>query len=196
MESDSQGSCPDEKETRTPFRFLLFWNYKKTGKMKEIKLTQEKFAQVDDDMFKYLNQWKWQAHFDGHNWYAIRTAYNPKRRIAMHRVIMNTPEGMEPDHMDHNGLNCQRNNMRNCTHNDNIKNKKASGRSKYLGVSYNNKNQIRANIKIESKQTHLGYFKTEEAAAMAYDKKAKEIHGRFVNLNFPDPDINWRENNQ
>jgi hypothetical protein len=161
-------------------------------KMKEIRLTREKIALVDDEDYEFLNQFKWQSHFDGHNWYVVRTAYNPKRRIMMHRIIMNTPKGLETDHIDHNGLNCQKNNMRNCTHNDNIKNKKPSGRSKFLGVSYDKKNQIRANIKIKSIQKHLGYFKTEEEVAIAYDKKALEIHGEFANLNFPDP--NYKNN--
>jgi len=92
--------------------------------MKEIKLTQGKSAQVDNEDFEYLDQFKWQAHWDGYNWYAVRTVYNPKRLIIMHRVIMKTPDNLEVDHVNHNGLDCQKNNMRNCTHGENMMNSK------------------------------------------------------------------------
>jgi hypothetical protein len=158
--------------------------------MKLIPLTQDKFAQVDDSDFEYLNQWKWYADKHGNTYYARRDSYNKGKResIYMHCLIMNPSEGIEPDHMDHNGLNCQRHNMRNCTRHQNTMNTTATGISKYLGVGVCstgvNKGHITAQIHKNGKKIHLGNFKTEESAALAYDTKARELFGEFANLNF------------
>lgn len=154
-------------------------------KMKEIKLTKGMFAQVDDWNYDWLNQWNWYASKGWKTYYAKRDVKKDgiKTRIFMHRQIMNAPKGVEVDHKDHNGLNCQEFNMRNCTHAQNQMNKTAYGVSSYLGVYYN-QGHIRAVIRINGKQKHLGYFKTEEKAARAYDKEAKLHHGKFANLNF------------
>jgi len=154
--------------------------------MREIPLTQGKVAFVDNDDYDYLMQWKWCAHKDGKTFYAVRSSsvINGKRKfIMMHRVIMNTPEGMIVDHIDHDGLNCQKYNMRNCTLKQNTKNRSAFGMSKYLGVT-TYRNYIKAAITNDGKYTHLGNFKTKEEAALAYDEAAKKMHGEFANLNF------------
>ena len=152
--------------------------------MKLIKLTQGKFAQVDDADFEWLNQWKWFAAKRKHTYYAGRIISKPfQDTILLHRFIMDTPKGVEVDHVDHNGLNCQRHNMRNCKHSQNVANKIPSGRSKYLGVFYNG-NYIRAHIQVNGNKIHLGYHATEENAARAYDKAARIHHKEFANLNF------------
>lgn len=154
-------------------------------KMKLIKLTQGQFAQVDDSDI-WVNQWKWCAVKDGNTYYAVRSMLiNGKYRTTrMHRLIMNTPADQEVDHQDHNGLNCQRHNMRNCTSHQNRMNGRSSGKSKYLGVSFNRGKYITAQIKIAYKSIYLGTFPTEIDAARAYDKAASEHFGKFANLNF------------
>jgi len=157
--------------------------------MKLIPLTQGKFAQVDDWWFYELTQFKWYAHksADSATFYARRNiTISPNKQITifMHNIIMATPDGLEVDHIDHNGLNCLEENMRNCTHLQNMMNHISVGKSPYLGVSYHKGTLIRATIKLSGKCKHLGYFKTEEDAARAYDKKAKELFGEFANLNF------------
>jgi hypothetical protein len=153
--------------------------------MKEIKLTQGKVALVDDEDYEYLNQFKWYAHKKPCTFYAERSVGNRKNRtlVRMHRVIMNTHDNMQVDHIDHNGLNNQKCNLRNCTASQNRMNKRPFGKSIYKGVGFN-EGLIQARIRINNKQIHLGYFKSEELAAKSYDIAAKKYHGEFANLNF------------
>lgn len=168
---------------------MLNFIYHETGKenfMKEIKLTQGKVALVDDSDFEWLNQFKWCAMKQQKTYYAVRT-YKYKH-VRMHRLIMNTPTGLETDHEDHNGLNNQRYNLRIATSAQNKYNVSPRGASKYLGVTIRQigreKGRITAKIRKNRITFHLGSFKTEESAAKAYDIRAKEFFGEFANLNF------------
>lgn len=152
--------------------------------MKEIKLNKGFFAQVDDEDYEYLNQFRWYiCSFRGKH-YAIRHIQGSRpKMVLMHREIMKALNGTEIDHKDRNSLNNQKCNLRFCTRSQNNMNKAARGKSQYLGVSYLRK-YIQAKIRINGKTTHLGYFKTEQLAAYAYDEAAKKYHGEFANLNF------------
>lgn len=160
--------------------------------MKLIKLSKNQSVMVDNWNYDYLNQWKWDAKKGKYTYYAERKSrINGKCvTIRMHRVIMNTPKGYEVDHKDWNGLNCLESNMRNCTHSQNCMNRRAHGRSKYLGVCYETrkyKNKtyeyISAQIKTNGKVRKIGFFKTEESAARAYNQEAIKYFGEFANLN-------------
>lgn len=154
--------------------------------MREIPLTQGKVALVDDDMYNFLMQWKWFYAPMRHNadrGYAVRNGET--KLIYMHRVIMNAPDGIEVDHENGDGLNCQKYNLRFATHAQNAQNKrKAQGtRSQYLGVTWDQgKQRWRARVR----QVFIGRYRTEIEAAKARDAKAKEMFGDFVRLNFPD----------
>jgi len=158
--------------------------------MKEIKLTQGKVALVDDDMFDFLNQWRW--HYvkpkDSRTGYAARTV-GPKyhtKMIYMHTLIMHTPSGMEVDHNDHNGCNNQRYNLRNCTSSQNKMNGilPRTNTSGYKGVSWDKRYHTwYAHIKINGKNIFLGNFDNPRDAARAYNEKAIELFGEFAQLN-------------
>lgn len=172
--------------------------------MKQIPLTQGQVALVDDDDFEYLNQHKWYAHKRHGIYYAIRNVYleNGKRSaIKMHRFIMN----MQPsdktmiDHIDRNGLNNQKHNLRKCTNQENRRNSiKQSKKSTsiYKGVvmhthkQFNKKKQQivyyrswHARIVINGKRKVIGCFKTEDEAAIAYNQAAISHYGEFALLN-------------
>lgn len=157
--------------------------------MKKIKLTQGKFALVDNEDFEYLNQWKWHFVYDGYNGYAYRNVHkinNKRTSITMHRVLMKAKKGQIIDHINHNGLDNRKANLRYCNLSQNAANRKHNkrGTSKYLGVHYRKKeNKWIAAIKHNGKSIHIAYCPTEREAALLYNKAAIKYHGQFANLN-------------
>ena len=106
----------------------------------------------------------------------------------MHREILGlTDPKIQGDHIDGNGLNNQRYNLRTATHTQNQRNRKnfIKGTSKYKGVSLNKKNKkwiVR--IRNGGKQIYLGHFLDEIEAAKKYDEMAKIYHKEFAYINF------------
>jgi len=155
--------------------------------MQPIPLSQGLYTKVDDWNYDWLNQWKWYANKCGGGYRAQRNDIIDGKHviIRMHRQIMGTPFGKDVDHIDHDDLNNQEYNMRNCTHQQNQQNRTPSSRAKYSGVvTIKNRPHIYARIKVNGVQIWLGKFKTVKEAAQAYDKAAKEHFGEFANLNF------------
>ena len=143
---------------------------------KSIPLTKGFFAIVDDEDFDKLNIFKW---YYISNRYAAR--WNGKENICMHREIMNTPDKMETDHINGNGLDNRKENLRICTTSENAKNRKGHGTSKYLGVSWSKKRKKWiAQININGKVKFLGRFDSEVLAAEIYDQYAIKNHKDFA----------------
>ncbi|MGA1567624.1 MAG: AP2 domain-containing protein [Methylophilaceae bacterium] len=107
-------------------------------------------------------------------------------KLLLHRTILNPSKEKIIDHIDHNGLNNRRENLRICTVTQNAANqRKRKGSSNFKGVYWNKRDQVwRAGIGYKGKDLHLGHFKDELEAAKAYDKAAKDLWGEFANLNF------------
>lgn len=162
--------------------------------MRLISLTQGKYTQVDDEDYGNLMEYKWCAvNFKGVYYAAraVRISKHKQKMLLMHREIMHTPDGMKCDHQNHNGLNNQKYNLRNCTHAQNMMNRTAAGLSGFLGVAVVHKKHkekvytyYQAQILVDGKYKYLGNFKIEEDAAKIYDIAAKQYHGDFANLNF------------
>lgn len=146
---------------------------------------------VNDEDYDTLNKWKWYPFKSNHSVYAARMDYSliKPRMILMHRQILNlTNPKIFADHIDPDGLNNQRENLRECNNSQNSMNsrKTKNAKCRYIGVHINrsgNRNYIRGQIMFNRKHINLGNFKTEEDAAIAYNIKAKELFGEFANLN-------------
>jgi len=156
--------------------------------MREINLTQEKVALVDDEDYQYLNSFKWYAMESRKTFYAVRRIrVNGKQNtVWMHGEILN---GKGIDHIDHDGLNNQKSNLRFCTPSQNLMNtrKRENTSSVYKGVYfYKQSNKWRAQIMINGKYARLGCFASEVDAARAYNTKAIELFCEFANLNIVD----------
>jgi len=157
--------------------------------IKEIALTQDKFAIIDDENFEWLSSYRWQASKQGNAWYAVRwsSRRNGKRKLLyMHREILNTPAGMDTDHRDHNTLNNRQDNLRIASRLQNNQNqRKYEGSSRFKGVCWNRRSsKWFAYIQSEGQRIHLGCFDSEINAALAYDAAARKYFGEFACTNF------------
>lgn len=144
--------------------------------MKTIPLTQGKIAIVDDEDYCRINQYKWFAHnTHGNLWYAERNQsyVNGKRsttQIKMHRVILNLNDNLLVDHIDGNGLNNQKSNLRIVTMRQNQQNQHRISRySIYPGTTWSKQiGRWVSHIEIDGKTRHLGSFSNELDAATTY----------------------------
>lgn len=155
--------------------------------MKEIILSKNQIAIIDDEDFERINQFKWHViqKRRGGKFYAERSfRLNGKRKnVYLHREILQTNEMV--DHINGNPLDNRKENLRICNNSENHQNipkRKGSYTSKYKGVT-KRKNGWEANISFNNKLKYLGKFKTELEAAIAYNNAAIQYHGEFANLN-------------
>ena len=106
----------------------------------------------------------------------------------MHRTILNAPKGLVIDHLNHDGLDNRRSNLRLTNHSENRINscKPPTSTTGFRGVSFHkHRGDYIAHIRKNGYLRHLGYFEEPVEAAKAYDRAARELHGKFAALNFP-----------
>jgi hypothetical protein len=159
---------------------------------RKIPLTQGRFAIVDPQDYPRLSRYKWRlCRTKGKNvLYAERSVRLPGgrySRILMHRQLIKAPEGYVIDHINGNGLDNRRANLRLATVAQNAWNsRKRNPRSGYKGVCFaSDKCMWRAAIVCHGRRIHLGYFHSKIDAAKAYDSAAKKYYGEFAKPNFP-----------
>jgi hypothetical protein len=158
---------------------------------RKIPLTQGKYAIVDPEDYKEFAKYKWYAKGCGRRFYAERwdSSGIKGKDVSMHQAIMGAAEGKVIDHINHNGLDNRKANLRFATAQQNTWNKRkkrGNSSSRYKGVSQaKGQKKWRAEIHCNGRKIHLGYFDDEKAAAMAYDAKAKELFGEYAVLNLP-----------
>lgn len=150
-----------------------------------IPLTRGLFALVDAADAASVRAHKWFAVMPSaksHRWYAARVVNGV--RVFMHRVIAQTPSGLFTDHINGNGLDNRRSNLRTCTLSQNQCNKCVGrGSNRYRGVRRAGPNRFSAVIQKNGRSKYLGSFLTETDAARAYNAAAIELHGEFATLN-------------
>lgn len=152
-------------------------NLKKWDGMKKIKLTQGKFALVDDEDFDYLNQMKW--YFNSGTGYA-RTTIKGKKHY-MHRMINKTPKGLHTDHIDRNKLNNCKSNLRTVTNiiNSWNKGKTIKNTSGVNGVTWSKRySKWQAQLKIKGINHYLGRYDNIKDAELARKQGEILYHGR------------------
>lgn len=159
--------------------------------MKKIPLSQNKFALIDNGDYDALSNHKWYASKDRNSWYATRKIRIASKKITvrMHRVILGLKcfDGKEVDHIDGNGLNNQRSNLRTCTNQQNHFNQRPQKKkksSRFKGV-YRHKEVKKwsSQIKINGRKINLGCFIKEVDAAKAYNEGALKYFGEFARPN-------------
>lgn len=170
-------------------------NSREGVEMQKIKMTKGKYVIVDDGDYENLKALgQWQPSQSGNTFYAIMSkhlggktkgGYDRKTTVRMHRVIMgDIPKGLVVDHINRNGLDNRRANLRIVSKNQNQWNRSVTKGRKYKGVSKQARyNGFIANITCDGVEHYLGAYETEEDAALAYNIKAKELFGEHAMLN-------------
>lgn len=161
-------------------------------KFKKIKLTQGKYALVDVEDFAFLNQWKWffQRNPKDKTGYAMRNgppdASGKRGMLRMHRVLISDVASV--DHVNGNGLDNRRKNLRAATLYQQATNKGACSHKKTAGCKgvsiVRDRNKVPtywiARITVQKKRIYLGTFPTHRHATRAYIAAAKQHHGEFA----------------
>lgn len=161
---------------------------------REIPLTKGYVAIVDDEDSEEVSKYNWHAVVAPRSVCAKATIQSGGRKYSLYlrRMVMGvTDPSLEVSHINHNGLDNRRENLRILPtgSRSHVNRRSANSASKYLGVSRYKRGgkwvaQIRFGKWPHGQTTNLGYFSSEEAAARAYDVAACDIFGSSANLNF------------
>ncbi len=160
-----------------------------------IPLTRGQVAYVDE-CDADLAEHRWYANVSKQGRYSGATRKVQRKTVRMHRVVLERKLGRRirknrlPDHENGDVFDNQRSNLREVTYRQNCRNGSSAkgSSSKYRGVSwYTNRNKWVADLHINGKTKHLGYFRNEEDAARAWDQVAFAHFGEYARLNFPKP---------
>ncbi|WP_060210534.1 HNH endonuclease [Sporosarcina koreensis] len=151
---------------------------------KEIPLTKGKVAIVDDADYEELSKYSW--YYEDHG-YACRRktfGYYESRKVYMHREIMKEAEDKVVDHINRDGLDNRRANLRIVSQSLNLFNSgvRVNNTSGFKGVSRSGE-RWRSRIYVDGKEKSLGVFDCKIEAALAYNESAKKLYGDHAFLN-------------
>jgi len=172
--------CPKPAKARAPVTMD-----EDDGQVRRIPLGKGLFATVDAADYEEVSKYHWYALRGGSGNVYAATTRNGKT-VYMHRMLMRPGKGYVVDHIDGNGLNNRRCNLRVCTPAQNLANKSPRGGSSSFAGVYRRKDKWVAHVTRRGKYHYVGVFDDEVAAAKARDRKAYELHGQYAYLNFPE----------
>ena len=154
--------------------------------MRELAVGRSNIALIDDEDYERAVRLSWclTTIRGAKHVYRYARARLGGRKVSLHRFILDAPRGADVDHINGDGLDNRRLNLRACSHAQNMANKRPST-GKYKGVS-RSRRRWRAEIAKGGKRVSLGSYATEREAAVAYDAAARQLHGGYAWLNFPD----------
>lgn len=150
----------------------------------EIQLTKNKVALVDDEDLERVQDYNWSITTLQ---YVLGYSSKTQKQYFLHRVIMNAKKGQQVDHINGNGLDNRKSNLRFATTSENSFNQRLSKRNKsgYKGVIWHKQHKKwMSYIQPKGKFILIGYFNYPHQAAMAYDIWAKELFGKYAHSNF------------
>jgi len=146
-----------------------------------IPLTQGKFAIIDLDDVDKVKNYNWHAQKIRNTYYAVRI--ENKKHVYLHHIVIPKKLHYQTDHEDRNGLNCRKNNLRYCTHRQNILNQAKhveNTSSKFKGVCWSKwHKKWMAKIEVKRQQIYLGFYNSEVEAAKIYDQAVLKHFGDF-----------------
>mgnify|MGYP001562305313 CR=1 FL=1 len=152
----------------------------------KIPLTQGKVALIDAADLPLVSRYKWCADRHRHTFYAmtkIRRSDRTWTTLYMHRLLLNAPLSMKTDHVNGNGLDNRRANLRPATHAENLRNRgpQRNNTTGFKGVSFDKtRGKFQARIMLSGREIHLGRFITPQKAHAAYCAAAAKLHGKFA----------------
>lgn len=154
------------------------------GNIAYVTLTQGHEAIIDAEDAEFIGQWNWCADKAPNTVYAIRGVERDGRHVKfyMHREILRNSTRNHTDHINGDGLDNRKQNLRVAAPHENGRNSRnrRNNTSGYKGVSWSTKRQMwQARIMCNYKEKFLGYFETKEAAYAAYCEASKLLHGEF-----------------
>lgn len=154
-----------------------------------IPLSQGQQAVIDVDDMEFAQQYGWYIH-GGYATTKMRFG-GDYRGIRLHRALMGvTDPRVHIDHINGDRLDNRRSNIRiaSVTENQRNRTKLSVCKSGYKGVAKHSQcDKWQANITSNKGRVYLGLFDSAEEAAIAFDSAAREFHGEFATVNFPQP---------
>jgi hypothetical protein len=157
------------------------------GDVAYVPLTRGYQAVIDAADVPLVEKWRWSALVSPRRKavYAARVVQQRgvQRMILMHRLLLEAVDGKQADHIDGDGLNNRRSNLRLCTHRENQQNKgpRSDNKVGIKGVCWDKKAvKWKAEIRVDGRGKFLGYFATAREAGAAYQAAAQRLHGPFA----------------
>ena len=158
--------------------------------MPSIKIAGHEVS-VDDQDVHFLSDFHWNVRASGRTSYVQKALFSDGQYVgyrSLHRLIMGCPDDMVVDHINGDGLDNRRANLRICTAAQNTRNRKvnrnsASGfKGVELSTAPRTNNPWRARITVDGRRISLGSYPTPEEAYAAYCRAAKKMHGEFARI--------------